>query len=83
MAITVLENYVTLDEYAALCGSSRRSVLCRIRAGTLSAIKVDGIYAVNKQISPPLKFIHHKWKKSGGVPTTLIPTGEQLSLGIT
>ncbi|MES2619645.1 MAG: hypothetical protein V4615_02255 [Bacteroidota bacterium] len=65
MAITVVENYVSVDEYAALCDISRRSVLNRIRAGTVSAIKVDGIYAVNRQISPPRKFMHHKWKKPG------------------
>ncbi|MES2621214.1 MAG: hypothetical protein V4615_10210 [Bacteroidota bacterium] len=66
MAITVLENYVSIDEYAALCGISRRSVLNRIRAATISAIKVDEIYAVNTQTSPPRSYINHAWKKPGG-----------------
>lgn len=65
MAITVLENYVSVDEYAALCGISRRSILNRVKAGTLSVIKVDGIYAINIQSSPPRKFMHHSWKKLG------------------
>jgi len=64
MAIHVLENYISLDDYAALCGISRRTVLNRIKSHTVSAIKVDGIYAINKESNPPRKFTHHKWSKA-------------------
>jgi hypothetical protein len=66
MAVTVLEKYISIDEYAALCDISRKSVLHRIRAGSASAIRVDGIYAIDIQASPPRRFMHHKWKKPGG-----------------
>jgi hypothetical protein len=66
MAITVLENYVSVGDYALKCGIGRKSVLNRIKAGTISAIKVDGILAINIQANPPRRFIHHTWKKGAG-----------------
>jgi hypothetical protein len=61
MAILVLENYLSLDEYATLCDISRRSVLNRIKSRTVSAIKVDGMYALNKETNPPRKLAHYKF----------------------
>jgi hypothetical protein len=58
MAIQVLEQYVSVEDYAKLCGISRRSVMNRIAVGSIHAIKVDGYYAVNIQASPPKKFVH-------------------------
>ena len=66
MAIHVMENYVSVEEYAKLCGISRRSVMNRVKAETISAFIIDGICGVDKVASPPKKFFHHKWKKPGG-----------------
>lgn len=66
MAIHVLENYVTVEEYARLCGVKRRTVMDRIKSELISAIKVDGYYAINTVNNPPREYIHRSWKKPGG-----------------
>ena len=71
MAIHVLENYVTLEDYAKLCNISKRSVQNRIRAGTVRGTLIDGVYAVNTGTNPPVKFAHHKLKKTSGGATQL------------
>ncbi len=58
MAIHVLENYVSVEEYAKLCGKTRRAIMDRIKANGVSAIKVDGYYAINVIASPPVKHNH-------------------------
>jgi hypothetical protein len=54
MAIHVLENYVSVEEYARLCGKKRRAIMDRIKAKGVSAIKVDGYYAIDIVASPPV-----------------------------
>ncbi len=66
MAIHVFENYVSVEEYAALCGVKRRTVMDRIKSKLISAIKVDGYVAINTATNPPQKYIHASWKKPGG-----------------
>ena len=53
MAINVMENYVSVEEYARLCGKTRRTIMDRIKAKSISVIRVDGYYAVNTAASPP------------------------------
>ncbi len=55
MAIHVMENYVSVEEYARLCGRTRRTIMDRIKAKGLSAMKVDGYYAINTLANPPIK----------------------------
>ncbi len=66
MAIHVMENYVSLEEYAALCGKERRAVLNRVRKGYVHAVKIDGYYAINTTSSPPRAKVHKAWKSKGG-----------------
>lgn len=73
MAIHVLDSYVSLDDYAKLCGISRRSVLNRIRSGTVRGIIVDGTYAVSPELNPPKRFAHHKFKKTKGGAVDIYP----------
>lgn len=66
MAIHVMENYVSVEEYAKICGKQRRVIMDRIKAKAISAIKVDGYLAVNKVSNPPRSFIHASKKPMGG-----------------
>lgn len=66
MAIHVMENYVSVDDYAKLCRVPRRTVIDRINAHAISAIKVDGYLAVNIVTNPPLKDMRGKKKRTGG-----------------
>lgn len=66
MAIHVMGNFVPVDEYAAMCEVTRRTILNRIKSKTISAMKVDGFLAVNTVANPPRKFLHHKWGRKGG-----------------
>ena len=66
MAIHVLENYVSVEQYAVLCGKSRRAIMDRIRGGSISAIKVDGYYAINTVANPPKNRVNpHHGRKAG------------------
>ena len=70
MAIHVMENFVSVEEYARLCGVPRRTVMDRIKARNLSAVKIDGYHAVNTVANPPLKDMRGKPKSlSGGAHT--------------
>ncbi len=66
MAIHVMENYVSVEEYAKLCGIKRRTVMDRIKSKNISAIKVDGYYAVDKKENPPRSYQHHAWRNPTG-----------------
>ena len=67
MAIHVMENYVSVEEYAKLCRKSRRAIMDRIKAKSISVMKVDGYYAINIIASPPLSRVNpHKIKAGGG-----------------
>ena len=73
MAIHVLENYVSVEEYARLCGRTRRTIMDRIKAKTNSVIKVDGCYAVNIVTSPPVKNNFASAQQSKGGATVIHP----------
>ncbi len=66
MAIHVLENYVSVEEYARLCGKKKRAIMDRIKAGGVLAIKVDVYYAINTVACPPIKHNHRSAQKSRG-----------------
>lgn len=66
MAIHVMENYVSIDTYASLCGKTRRTIMDRIKANGVSAIKVDGYYAINTVTSPPVTHNHPAVQKGNG-----------------
>lgn len=66
MAIHVLEQYVSVEDYAKRCSISRRSVMNRIAVRSIYAIKVDGYLAVDIGASPPKKFIHASEPHNGG-----------------
>jgi hypothetical protein len=59
------EDYVSVEEYARLCGVSVRNIRDRIRAKSISFIKVDIFYAVNVRLSPPQKAINTQWRILG------------------
>lgn len=66
MAIHILENYVSVAQYAHLCGKSKRAIMDRIRGGSVSAIKVNGYFAINTLANPPKHTVnpHHGRKVS-------------------
>ncbi len=66
MPIHVLENYVSVEQYAKLCRKSKRAIMDRIRGGSISAIKVDGYYAINTVVNPPLHTVNPHHKRKGG-----------------
>ena len=66
MAIHVIENYVSIEEYARLCGKTRRTIMDRIKAGGILAVKVDGYYAINTVTSPPVQHNHTSAQRSKG-----------------
>ena len=67
MAIHVMENYVSVEEYARLCGKSKRTIMERIKAKSISVLKVDGYHAINIISNPPLNHVNpHKVKPGGG-----------------
>lgn len=66
MAITFHPDYLTLEEYSKLCHIQPRSVMHRLRSGTLSGIEVDGHFFVNVKANPPQRFAHAITRKPGG-----------------
>jgi hypothetical protein len=67
MSLQVLENYVSVDEYARRCGKKRRAIMDRIKAKSIPAIKVDGYYAINVVAHPPQRRVNpYKVTPGGG-----------------
>jgi hypothetical protein len=66
MAIQVVANYVSVDEYAKRCGKKRRAIMDRIKAKSLTAMKVDGYLVINIASHPPKTRINPHTKSSGG-----------------
>lgn len=68
MAIHIMENFVSIEDYGRLCGKKRRAIMDRIKAKSISAIKVDGYIAINTVTNPPkMRVYHSKIKPGGGV----------------
>lgn len=68
MAIHVMDQYVSIDHYAQLCGLSRRAIMDRIHARSISAMKVDGYLSIHLASHPPKKDLRGKVKdKRGGI----------------
>ncbi|MFN8323729.1 MAG: hypothetical protein U0T74_13790 [Chitinophagales bacterium] len=54
IAIQIMENYVSVEEYASLCGVPRRTVMDRIKARLISAVLDSSLPLVQNYCFPYL-----------------------------
>jgi len=58
-----LENFVSVKEYARLCGVPTRTIHYRVKKRTVSAIKLCGYSFIDVEKSPPEKRANYRQKQ--------------------
>lgn len=58
----VLTNFLSVRQYARLCGVPNRTIYDRVYNKTVSAVKVCGYYFIDVEKSPPEKRVDHRKK---------------------
>jgi len=85
--ITILEDYITVKEFAALCGINNKAVYERIKLGKISGMWIGKIFYANKKrslIAPRVnarlleQFKQELEKIKPGEETVAIPSAEKL-----
>lgn len=79
--VTKPEHLVSVEQYAKLCSVTRRNIMDRIRAGTVSHIRIDKDFVIDIVKTPPQKRVRTRKKLNTPPPTK--PAGVDVSRLIT
>lgn len=79
---TVLENFVSPQDYATLCGVRVATVFTRFKHGHVAGIRISDKLFIDKETSPPIRNIGRKPTKAPAakLPPDLPPVAQLICL---